>query len=55
MDITKEILGKDVSDSSDPTKRVWHDLFVKNDFFNKYKHFIVLSATADEPGAYKKW
>lgn len=24
-------------------------------FFNKYKHFIVLSATADEPGAYKKW
>ena len=47
------ILKRDPTET--PDKRIWSDLFVKSDFFNKYKHFIVLSATADEPEAYKKW
>lgn len=53
LEVTKMILKRDPTET--PDKRIWSDLFVKSDFFNKYKHFIVLSATADEPEAYKKW
>ena len=52
--MTKLIL-KQEADSNNSTKRIWNDLFIKSDFFNKYKHFIVLSATADESDAYNKW
>lgn len=54
LETTKSILKREVpNEPSDGS--YWADLFTKSDFFNKYKHFIVLSATADESDAYGKW
>ncbi|CAG5086098.1 Oidioi.mRNA.OKI2018_I69.PAR.g11108.t1.cds [Oikopleura dioica] len=51
---TKQILQK-TPNPDEPNTRLWAELFNKTDFFNKYKHFIVLSATADQQEQYQKW
>jgi len=51
---TKQILQK-TPNPDEPNTRLWADLFTRTDFFNKYKHFIVLSATADQQEQYQKW
>lgn len=55
LEVTKRILEDDATPSTEPGKTRWSELFTKTNFFNKYKHFIVLSATADDPDAYKTW
>ena len=46
-----------MDDDTEPAEGVrrWAPLFTKSNFFMKYKHFIVLSATADDHDAYKTW
>ena len=54
LEITKRIIDPD-NDLGPSGKERWSELFVKTNFFSKYKHFIVLSATADDNDAYKTW
>jgi len=53
LELTKKIM-EDESEPPEGQKR-WAPLFTKTNFFMKYKHFIVLSATADDHDAYKTW
>ena len=53
LELTKKIMDDD-TEPAEGVKR-WAPLFTKTNFFMKYKHFIVLSATADDHDAYKTW
>lgn len=55
LELTKKILEDESEFPKDGQKTRWSELFTKSNFFNRYKHFIVLSATADDPDAYKTW
>lgn len=55
LELTKKILEDESEFPKEGQKTRWSELFTKSNFFNRYKHFIVLSATADDPDAYKTW